>query len=391
MNGSRKRALVLVGALSMVALVLAGCIQIIYTNIPTGIPAGSNYTITMQAKVAADLSNIAPTVAIRVPNAWEVKTVNLSGAISRSVHYSPTISTYFATTWEGKPANAAHNGPKPGYKWWAGYANAVNLSRDDVITATITIDTHGAAGTFALDVVTGVTDPAGYENQALNANGENWEAGSAGTPPLGVKLDQMTTLTAAGPTFLDVPVGHPYFDAIEGMAAAAVINGYDVPGGKEFRPNNDVWRWQFAKMIDGALVIPVDEALVSTFSDLGADNPASLEPHDYVAAAANNNIIKGYPDGSFRAYTSINRAQVVTMVVRGMKALKPGVLQAPPAGYVSTLGSFDSGEHSENMRWAEFNGLMTGLTGFQAGWNAWATMSRGEVAQVLWNTMALLP
>ena len=80
-----------------------------------------------------------------------------------------------------------------------------------------------------------------------------------------------------------------------------------------------------------------------------------------MAAAANNNIIKGFSDGTFRAYTTISRAQVVTMVVRGMKALKPGVLQAPPAGYMSTLGTFDTGEHSENMRWADFNGLLTGL------------------------------
>ena len=43
------------------------------------------------------------------------------------------------------------------------------------------------------------------------------------------------------------------------------------------------------------------------------------------------------------------------------------------------------------MRWADFNGLLTGVTGFQAGWDPWAQMSRGEVAQVLWNTMALLP
>jgi hypothetical protein len=382
---------VLVGALSLVALVLAGCFNITYLNIPSGIPAGSNYTITMQVSPTLNVTNTALTLAIRVPNAWEVKTVRLSGTITRLMVYSPTMATYFATTWEGKPADAAHNGAKPGYMWWAGYATQADIHTTDVVTVSITIDTHGAAGTYSLDFVSGITDPAGYENQALNGNGANWELGGVGAPPTGVKLDQPTTLTATGPTFLDVPVGHAYFDAIEGMAAAAIINGYNVPGGKEFRPNNDVVRWQFAKMICGALAIPVDESLVSTFPDLGPDNPASLEPHDYVAAATNNNIIKGYADGTFRAYTTISRAQVITMVVRGMKALKPGVLQAPPAGYSSTLGTFDTGEHSENMRWADFNGLLTGVTGFQAGWDPWTKMSRGEVAQVLWNTMALLP
>jgi hypothetical protein len=284
MKGSRKRTLVLVGALSLVAMVLMGCIKITYLNIPTGIPAGSNYTITMQASPTLDLNGVAPTLALRIPNAWEVKTVILSGAISRQMIYSPTMATYFSTTWEAKPVDVSHNGAKPGYKWWAGYAIQADFHKDDVITASITIDTHGAAGTFALDFVTGMTNPSGYENQTMNGNGSNWESGGTLTPP-GVELDQTATLTAAGPTFLDVPVGHPYFDAIEGMAAAAIINGYDVPGGKEFRPDNDVVRWQFAKMIDGALVIPVDESLVSTFPDLGPDSPTSLEPHDYVASA----------------------------------------------------------------------------------------------------------
>ena len=241
MKVSRKWALVLVGALSLVALVLAGCIKIIYTNIPSGIPAGSNYTITMQAKLTLDLNNIAPTVAIRVPNAWEVKTVEPLGGDHHGMVTTPPLSPRTSLR-RGRPSpwmprttvRSRGTSGGPGTPPWP------TCSKDDVITATITIDTHGAAGTFALDFVTGITDPAGYENQAMNANGANWESGSAGTPPMGVKLDQTTTLTAAGPTFLDVPVGHPYFDAIEGMAADGIINGYDVPGGKEFRPNNDV-------------------------------------------------------------------------------------------------------------------------------------------------------
>jgi hypothetical protein len=217
-----------------------------------------------------------------------------------------------------------------------------------------------------------------------------WEIGGTGTDPQGVRLNQMTTLTASGPTFLDVPVGNPYFDAIEGMYADGSINGYDVPGGREFRPQNDVWRWQFAKMVCGALNLAVNEALVAPFPDLGADPPGTLEPHDYVAAAANNNIIKGYGDGTFRAYTAISRAQVITMVVRAMQNLHPGVLQAPPAGYSMSVPTFDT-EHSANMRWAEFNGLTTGLVGYGGSWDPWAKMNRGEVAQVLWNMMATLP
>ena len=131
----------------------------------------------MQASPTVDLNDVAPTLAFRIPNAWEVKTVILSGAISRQMIYSPTMATYFSTTWEAKPVDVSHNGPKPGYKWWAGYATKADFHKDDVITASITIDTHGAAGTFSLDFVTGMTDPTGYENQTLNGNGSNWESG----------------------------------------------------------------------------------------------------------------------------------------------------------------------------------------------------------------------
>jgi hypothetical protein len=175
------------------------------------------------------------------------------------------------------------------------------------------------------------------------------------------------------------------------MAKAGVINGYDVPGGKQFRPDNDVWRWQFAKMIDGAMAIAVVEGMVAPFNDLGPNNPASLEPHEYVAAATSANIIKGYADGSFRAYTSIGRAQVMTMIVRAMNSLHPGVLNTPPAGYTGSIPAFDTGEHTQNMRWAEFNGLTAGLQGFGPGWSPWQVMTRGEVSQALWNTKGLLP
>jgi hypothetical protein len=316
--------------------------------------------------------------------------VQYSGSHSGNVHYSATITNYFATTWESTPADAAHNGPKAGYKWWAGYGNTHDMLETDVVTVTIRIDTHAKHGNFLLDFVSGITDPANPEDLAANGNGSNWEFGGMVTDQKGVRLNQPATLLQSQPTFLDVPTGYPYFDAIEGMSAAGIINGYDVPGGKQFRPDNPVWRWQFAKMICGSLGLTVNEALIANFNDLGADSPATLEPHDYVAAAANAGIIFGYTDGSFRAYTNIKHAHVITMIVRGMKSEHPGILQSPPVGYVGTLGNF-SPDHADNMRWAEFNGLLTGLQGFGPSWDPWADMKRGEVAQALWNTMALLP
>ncbi len=193
-----------------------------------------------------------------------------------------------------------------------------------------------------------------------------------------------TTTTFPAPVFTDVGAAHPYYAAIAGMRQAGIIDGYPVNGTWEFRPGNLVWRAQFAKMICGVLGIPVSESLVAPFSDLGQDDPGTLYPHDYIAAAASYGITNGTAPGLFSPWADITRAQVVTMIVRGAQSLNPGALATPPAGYTGTISSF-SDVHAPNMRMAEYNGLTAGLVGFGPSWDPWAKATRGEVAQVLWN------
>ena len=77
-------------------------------------------------------------------------------------------------------------------------------------------------------------------------------------------LSLLAMLSAAGPAradelvyFDDVFPNHPYYDAVNGLFTAGVVDGYDTPqGGKEFRPGLSIMRAQFAKMILGVLEIP---------------------------------------------------------------------------------------------------------------------------------------
>lgn len=185
--------------------------------------------------------------------------------------------------------------------------------------------------------------------------------------------------------FPDVDANEPYFEAIVGLSEAGVINGR-LDG--TFGAEDPVLRAQFAKMACGALGIPVEEGMNSSFTDLGPDDPLSLYPHEFVAAAEAEGILRGVRAGSFEPWTDIARAQLVTAVIRGMQALYPGYLTQPPASYPGTLGSF-SPDHAPAMRIAEYNGLLAGLSGFGEGWDPWAPASRGEVAQILWQAMSL--
>lgn len=238
----------------------------------------------------------------------------------------------------------------------------------------------GPGDTTTTSSTTTTTNPSGGTTSSTTTTAST-------APPGGTTTTTSTTEPPDEPLFTDVSRSHPYYDAIQRMATDGMLSGYPQPDGTAlFRPSNNLWRAQFAKLVCGAFDLQVFEALISRYSDMGLDDPDSLYPHDYVEAAATKNIVKGVTLTTFEPYTDVTRAQMITMVVRAAQNPAPGALLPPPAGYQGTLGSF-SPTHQENMRIAEYNGLLTGLVTFGPAWDPWYPASRGEVAQVLVNWM----
>lgn len=194
---------------------------------------------------------------------------------------------------------------------------------------------------------------------------------------------------ASTDAFLDVKLGHHYYEPVQGLSQAGVVDGYPVEGGKEFRPDNSLWRAQFTKMILGALEIQVTEDAwrddAPPFSDLEVDAPDNLYPHDYIAEAARRGITYGTSPTAFSPYVNISRVQLITMAVRAARTMKPRALNDPPTGYTGSLPGFDSPDHTANLRLAEYSGLLTGLSDYGPGWDPWHDASRAEAAQVMWN------
>jgi hypothetical protein len=191
------------------------------------------------------------------------------------------------------------------------------------------------------------------------------------------------TRAAAAPTFSDVPETHPYYAAIEGMAAANVISGYAVGDHWEFRPENLVTRAQFAKMIVLSLGLPVTEQDICTFPDVWEGVSPDLYPDHYIAVAAKKGITTGYANGKFGLLDNIKRCQISTMMVRASLNLEPGKLVEAPAGFVSDWG--DIGDpHAAFANTAEYSGLFGELE-FDFFEDPFKMATRGEVAQLLWN------
>lgn len=197
--------------------------------------------------------------------------------------------------------------------------------------------------------------------------------------------------TAVFPLFDDVAIGTWYFEAIQGLAERNLVAGYPkTTGGADFRPDNNLLRAQFAKMICGALRLSVFENMaLPPFTDLGPNTPDNLYPHEYVAAAYSAGITTGTTATTFSPYVSVTRAQAVSMACRGVQNLYPGLLASPPASYTGSLGNFSSA-HQANMQIFEFNGLLAGLPGYGPGWNPWAPASRAELAEILWEVMKMI-
>ena len=132
--------------------------------------------------------------------------------------------------------------------------------------------------------------------------------------------------------FPDVPTGHHYLTAVEGVASKGIMTGY---GDGNFGPNDWLIHQQFAQMIDLTMGYAVTEQDLFDFTDkppiVHLEN--SLYPYHYVAVAALNGVVVAYSDGTFRPLYRERRNEAVEAAVRAGMAN----LAQPADDYTGTL------------------------------------------------------
>ena len=223
-----------------------------------------------------------------------------------------------------------------------------------------------------------------YEQNGANLQGTRTLALKRGSGT--VWIDQEGVIGWIKPlqrySFSDVG-SSPYGRAIESLARAGIISGY--PDGT-FRPDAPVTRQQFAKMVVKSLGLPVSPSDDCPFVDVGShmDPTDPLYPDRYVAVCAAHGITEGKTPTVFGPYDNMTRAQLITMVARAAD------LPEPPADFAPVFGNFSS-DHYPWARKAAYAGLLDGLQGTGPSYGFWAPASRGEVAQILYDMMPLLP
>jgi hypothetical protein len=107
-----------------------------------------------------------------------------------------------------------------------------------------------------------------------------------------------------------------------------------------------------------------------------------------VAVGAQRGIIQGKTAKIFAPYDDVTRYQAITIAVRACDSVNRGLLKTPPTTYAATWNPALNPAHGQNARLAEYNGLLAGLP--LAELNPQGAMTRGEIAQLLWNVVQLL-
>ena len=156
---------------------------------------------------------------------------------------------------------------------------------------------------------------AAIGNRGIAAGGD--QAGAGGED---FSVDSNDFFTEGLPTFVDVPPGHPYEDAIHLLASRGMVSGY--PDGT-FRPNALLTRAEFVRLVLAAGVCADclsgadDPELLAAFG--GASFP-DVPPNSWyqlcVAMGKQMEIVEGYGDGLFRPDSSISRAEAVAVLLR---------------------------------------------------------------------------
>ena len=176
---------------------------------------------------------------------------------------------------------------------------------------------------------------------------------------LSMVLSMFATVFAG---FADVD-GTDYEEAVNALVGLGAINGF--PDGT-FRPGEAVTRAQLAKMICVCLGLG-DAAELSAGTTQFSD--VSGWASGYVNVAAANNIITGYPDGSFQPDKEVSYAEAVTMIVRAL-------------GYKNVVEVSGSWPANYMVKANDLNLLK----GIKISGNTTAAV-RGDVALLLWNML----
>ncbi len=161
--------------------------------------------------------------------------------------------------------------------------------------------------------------------------------------------------------------GTKYEEAIVKLEALNTIKGYE---DGSFKPENTITRAELATVITFVLGLQDAAELAKESPTRFSDVKAGEWYTGYINIAANENVIAGYPDGTFRPSENVSYSEAVTMLVNAL-GLKPVVDKSGgtwPSNYMSKAAQL-------------------GITKVLSSVNGSAKAIRGDVFLMAWETL----
>lgn len=114
--------------------------------------------------------------------------------------------------------------------------------------------------------------------------------------------------------FSDVANSHANFQAINYVQENGVVKGYD---DGTYKPDNTINRAEFTKILVEAQFdeTTIEACTTSAFSDV----PLNTWFTNYICVAEQNEIVAGYPDGTYRPDQMVSFAEAAKIIVNAMK------------------------------------------------------------------------
>lgn len=133
------------------------------------------------------------------------------------------------------------------------------------------------------------------------------------------------SITQASTNFQDVPSDYIYSQAIQTLKDKGVVRGYD---GVHFGPEQLITRAELLKIaLEGAGISTAAwKPAVSPFADVDPQHAL----RQYVIYAKEQNIISGYPDGSYRPNQSTTRAEAIKILLNINTITVPATVASSP-------------------------------------------------------------
>jgi len=115
--------------------------------------------------------------------------------------------------------------------------------------------------------------------------------------------------------FSDVPVSHPFYEAITSLKKKGIIDGFS---DGTFKPNNNITRVATIKMLLLGLKINIISGQIAF-----ADTSNNQWYKDYLFTSVENKIVNGFPDNTFKPANNINRAEFFKILLKTAKVNVP--------------------------------------------------------------------